>query len=198
MLEPADAIPPALALSRELTPAEAVLRLPDVEPASRALSFWIAALRATFDQAGILLARYGDGRLWEPDGHDLRILGWQRQAMRQGNTTFPNLMHDLERALATDLLVYFAHGSPSASEAPRVATRFFLARLPSGVAALPAQDDRSTPLWVSLADALQPSDAEAMTLRTDTTSILQLLRPFSSAAAAIEHFRQQPAEIVSP
>lgn len=196
LLEPIDAIPPALALSRGLTAAEAMLRLSEVEPASRALSFWIAALRETFDQAGFLLARYGDGKLWEPDGHDLRILERQRQAMRQGSTTFPNMMHDLERALATDLLVYFAHGSTPASGLPRVVTRFFLARLPSGVAAIAAQDDGIAPLWVPLAGALQPPDAGA--LLPDTTPILQLLRPFPSAAAAIEHFRRQPAETVSP
>lgn len=198
LLEPTDALPPALALSREFTAAEAMLRLPDVEPASRALSFWIAALRTTFDQAGLLLARYGDGRLWEPDGHDLRILGRQRQAMQQESTTFPNLMHDLERALATDLLVYFAYGSTPASEPPCVITRFFLARLPSGIAAVPAQDDGIAPLWVPPADALQPHADGALGMTTATTKILQLLRPFPSAAAAIAHFRLQPVETVSP
>jgi recombination protein RecT len=198
LLEPTDALPPALALSREFTAAEAMLRLPDVEPASRALSFWIAALRVTFDQAGILLARYGDGRLWEPDRHDLRILGQQRQAMRQGGTNFPNLMHDLERALATDLLVYFAHGMTPDLGTPRFSTRFFLARLPSGVAALPAQDAGSTPLWVTPADALQRHADGALDILAGTTKILQLLRPFPSAAAAMAHFREQPVETVSP
>ncbi len=198
MLEPTDAIPTALALSREFTAAEAMLRLPDVEPASRALSFWIAALRATFDQAGILLARYGDGRLWEPDGHDVRILWRQRQAMQRGGTNFPNLMHDLERALATDLLVYFAHGITPDIGTPRVSTRFFLARLPPGVAALLAQDEGVEPLWVTAADALQRHADGALDMMTVTTKILQLLMPFPSAAAAIAHFRLQPVETVSP
>jgi 8-oxo-dGTP pyrophosphatase MutT (NUDIX family) len=198
MLAPNDSIPPALALSRQFTAAEAAVRLPDVEPASRALGLWIAALRETFETAGILLARYGDGRLWEPHGHDLQVLAQQRQALQQERTNFPNLMHDLERALATDLLIYFAHGMTPAGRARRFSTRFFLAHMPSSVSTLPDQSDVVEPLWVTPEDALQRHANGILALTTVTTKILLLLTPFPSVTAAIEHCRLQPVETVLP
>jgi 8-oxo-dGTP pyrophosphatase MutT (NUDIX family) len=195
-LVPNDAIPPALALSRQFTATEAAIRIPDVAPASRVLGLWIAALRETFETAGILLARYGDGRLWEPNGHDLQVLAQQRKALQQERTNFPNLMHDLERALATDLLVYFAHGITPAGHPPHFSTRFFLAHMPSGISTLPDQSDVIESLWVTSEEALQRHANGTLALLTVTTKILQLLTPFPSAAAAIEHFRLQPVETV--
>ena len=195
-LIPDDIIPSALALSRTFTAAEAALRLPEVEPAPRALSFWIAALRVTFEQAGLLLARYGDGRLWEPAGLDLHRLVQHRRALRQGSTNFPNMMHDLERALATDLLVYFAYGITPEMPGLYVARRFFFACMPFGLSPLPDQHEVGEPLWVTAAEALQRHGHGALVMLPGTLHILQLLRPFPSAAAALEHLRQQPVEMV--
>lgn len=196
-LAPIDAIPSALSLSRVFTAAEAAFRLPDVESASRALSFWVAALRYTFEQVGILLARYGDGRLWEPEAHDLRRLMQHRKALQQGDTNFPNMMHDLERALATDLLVYFAHGIMPDTPSGHWSTRFFLAALPSGVSALPDQHAGGESLWVSPEEALQRSGKKTLAIPTVITHILQRLGPLPSAAQTLEHLRRQPVEMVS-
>jgi hypothetical protein len=191
-----DTIPSALALSRTFTAAEAAQRVPEVQPDTRALSFWIAALRTTFEQTGLLLARYGDGRLWEPQGPDVQRLVQHRQAILQGSTNFPNMMHDLERALATDLLIYFAHGITPDQQALPLSERFFLAYMPFGVSALPDQHAVGAPLWVSPAEALQQQDNEVLAMGPVTRQILHLLQPFASAAAAIEHLRRQPVALV--
>jgi hypothetical protein len=160
------------------------------------LSFWIAALRTTFEQAGLLLARYGDGRLWQPNGPDVQRLLQHRRAMLQGSTNFPNMMHDLERALATDLLIYFAHEITPERQALPSSRRFFFACVPSGVSALPDQHAVGASLWVAPEEALQRQDNGALALEPVTTKILHLLRPFPSAAAAVEHLRRQPVELV--
>lgn len=193
LLTPIDSIPPALALSRSLTATEAALRLPDVEPAARALSFWVAALRQTFEQAGILLARYGDGRLWELDRSTLGLLDRQRREIERGNTNFPNMMHDLERALATDLLVYFAHGVTPDVRSQRCVVRFFLADIPYGVSPLPQQPNQAEPLWLTPEEALQRHAHGVLDMPPVTTQVCQLLEPFHSATAAVDHFRWQPA-----
>lgn len=183
VLEPTDCLPAALALSPGVTAAEASLRMPDVEPASRALGFWIAALRQTFAEADLLLARYGDGRLWEPSANDLRTLVWQRRAWQKGDTNFPNMMHELERWLATDLLVYFAHGlTPEATS-----TRCFLTRVPSGVSALPEASSAVDQLWLSAEEALQRHAHGDLQITAITAKVLQLLEPFSTAEGAISH-----------
>ena len=191
---PTDTLPSALALSRTLTAAEAAFRLPEVHPDARALSFWIAALRATFEQTGLLLARYGDGRLWEPNGQDAQRLLQHRRAMLQGSTNFPNLMHDLERALATDLLVYVAHGITAAKPAGLLSKRFFVACVPSSLPILADAHTGDALLWVIPEEALQRQASGALALGPITTDILHRLRSFSSAAAAIDHLRRQPAQ----
>jgi hypothetical protein len=195
-LDPTDIIPPALALSRTFIAAEAAFRVPDVRPAARALSLWIAALRATFAQAGLLLARYGDGRLWEPDNTDLQRLVQQRRAIQQGKTNFPNMMHDLERALATDLLVYFASEITPANPSPPLTRRFFLAQMPSNLVPLPDQHTVGELLWITPGDALHQHASRTLVMQSGTTDILQLLQPFPSVAAAIEHMRLQPVQTV--
>jgi 8-oxo-dGTP pyrophosphatase MutT (NUDIX family) len=191
-----DTIPSALALSRTFTAAEAALRLPEVQPDARALSLWIAALRTTFEQTGLLLARYGDGRLWEPQGPDVQRLLQHRRAILQGSTNFPNMMHDLERALATDLLLYFAHAITPETQVLPLSRRFFLAYMPFGVSDLPDQHAVGASLWVSPAEALQRQGNGDVAMESVTRQILHLLRSFPSAAAAVEHFRRQPVELV--
>jgi hypothetical protein len=122
----------------------------------------------------------------------------QRQALQQGRTNFPNLMHDLERALATDLLVYFAHGITPAGRTQRLSTRFFLAPMPSSVLTLPEQSEGVKQLWVTPEAALQRHANGALALLPIAMHILQLLQPFPSAAAAMEHFRLQPVETILP
>ncbi len=196
VLEPTDCIPSALALSLALTAAEAALRMPDVEPSSRTLGFWIAALRQTFAEADFLLARYGDGRLWEPSANDLRILVWQRRAIQQGHTNFPNMMHKLERWLATDLLVYFAHWITPETCSPRFSMRCFLTQAPFGVSPLPESSEAVEQLWLTAEEALQRHTNGELETTAVTTHILQRLMPFHTAAAAIDHMRLQTVETV--
>jgi 8-oxo-dGTP pyrophosphatase MutT (NUDIX family) len=197
VLEPTDCLPAALALSPSVTDVEAGMRMPDVESSSPALSFWIAALRQTFAEADLLLARYGDGRLWEPSTNDLRTLVWQRRAWQQGHTNFPNMMHELERWLATDLLVYFAHGVTPETSASRFSTRCFLAPMPSGVSTLPEPNLAVDQLWLTAEEALQRHASHDLQLTAITVKILQLLRPFPHAEGAMSHFlRQQHAAML--
>ncbi len=196
VLEPTDGLPAALALSPGFTAAEAALRMPDFEPSSRALSFWIAALRQTFAEADLLLSRYGDGRLWEPDANDLRTLVWQRRAWQQGNTNFPNMMHELERWLATDLLVYFAHGVTPETESPRFSTRCFLTPIPFGISALPETSTTVEQLWLTSEEALQRQANGELKITAIAANLLQRLMPFSTAQAAIDHMRLQTVETI--
>jgi 8-oxo-dGTP pyrophosphatase MutT (NUDIX family) len=197
VLEPTDCLPAALALSPGVTDTEAGWRMPDVEPSSRALGFWIAALRQTFAEADLLLARYGDGRLWEPSANDLRTLVWQRRAWQQGHTNFPNMMHELERWLATDLLVYFAHGMTPDALSPRFSTRCFLTRVPSGVSALPETSLAVEQIWLTAEAALQRRASGDLQLTDMAANIIQLLESFPHAEGAMSHYlRLQHVEML--
>ncbi|PON13600.1 hypothetical protein C2W62_33495 [Candidatus Entotheonella serta] len=191
-LEPTDRLPVALALSPGVTAAEAAIRMPDVESSLPALSFWIAALRQTFAEADLLLSRYGDGTLWEPNANDLRTLVWQRRSWHKGDTNFPNMMHELERWLATDILVYFAHGYSPEASAPRFSTRCFLTRMPSGISTLPETSLAVDQLWLTAKEALQRHTNGDFQATDITVKILRLLEAFPTADGAISHYLRQP------
>ncbi len=194
-LESTDSLPAALALSPGVTAEEAALRMPDAESSSRALSFWIAALRQTFAEADFLLSRNGDGRLWVPNARDLRTLVWQRRAWQKGDTNFPNMMHELERWLATDLLVYFAHAVTPETASARFSTRCFLTRVPSGISPLPETSLAVEQLWVTAEEALHRRASGDLPLTDIAAKILKLLEPFATAESAMSHhLRQQHVE----
>ncbi|WP_089718874.1 hypothetical protein [Candidatus Entotheonella palauensis] len=192
-LEPIDCLPVSLALSPGVTAAEAALRMPDAESPSRALGCWIAALRHTFAEADFLLARSGDGTLWEPSENDLRTLVWQRRAWQKGDTNFPNMMHELERWLATDLLVYFAHGFTPEAPPPRFSTRCFLTRVPFRVSPLPETSLAIEQLWLTAEEARQQHVNGELQLTAITAKILQLLEPFPTAEGAMSHHQRLPS-----
>jgi 8-oxo-dGTP pyrophosphatase MutT (NUDIX family) len=198
MLEAADTIPAAQALSPAFPPAAAAMRLPDVASPAQALAFWIAAVRETFEEAGILLARHVDGRLWLPASADAIRLTAQRRSLHRGETTFVTMMHDLELYLATDLLVYFAHWITPESRPMRFSTRFFLAHVPAELTVLPAQVGVAEHVWLPPETALQRHASGTMEMLTVTTKILQTLSRFPSAAAAVEHLRDVPVDTVLP
>jgi 8-oxo-dGTP pyrophosphatase MutT (NUDIX family) len=195
MLEPADVIPAAQALSPLCPAVAAAERLPDVTPPAKALGLWIAALRETFEAVGILLARHPDGRLWSPSPDDVIRLAAQRRSLHRNETLFVTLMHDLELYLATDLLIYFAHWITPEIHPMRFSTRFFLAPVPEDLVAAPAAVDQ---VWVAPETALQHYASGDMEMMTVTMSILQTLSRFPSVAAAVEHLRDTPVETVLP
>jgi 8-oxo-dGTP pyrophosphatase MutT (NUDIX family) len=191
-----DAIPAALALSPTFPPEAATARLSAVMPP--ALAFWIAAVRETFEETGLLLARHVDGRLWLPAPADAIRLAAQRRALHRGETTFVTMMHDLELYLATDLLVYFAHWITPESRPMRFSTRFFLAPVAAELTVLPDQVEVVEHVWLAPETALQRHASGKMEMMTVTTTILHTLSRFSYAASAADHLRDIPVETVLP
>jgi 8-oxo-dGTP pyrophosphatase MutT (NUDIX family) len=198
MLEAEDSIPASLVLSQTIVPEAAAALMSDVHPASKALGFWIAALRETFEETGILLARLADGELWEPSPAEKLQIAGQRQALHNSTAPFATVMHDLERYLATDLLVYFAHWITPETRPIRFSTRFFLARVPPGLEAEPDLVEVVDHVWISPEEALQRHAAGDMDMMTVTTKILQMLSQFGSVADAIRKLRYEPVETVLP
>lgn len=198
MVEPDDSIPAALALSHTFPAQVAAARFKDGTPPEKALGFWIAALRETFEATGLLFARLGDGRLWEPTPAEHAYIETNRRAFQQGLVTFVSMMHDLERFLATDLLVYFAHWITPETHALRFSTRFFLARVPSSLQAQLNHLKDSEPTWMTPEAALQRHAAGEMDMSTVTTKILQRLSAFTSAETALRQLRRVPVEAVLP
>ena len=136
-----------------LTDAEAsrLLQLP-----SGGLSYWVAAIRECFEEAGVLLARHA--ATGEPIRFDEPAVAERFEAYRHrvhDGTLGLHELCDLESLrLATDAIRYVSHWITPKGEVRRFDTRFFLARAPQ--AQDPLHDDGETieSLWVSPTEAL--------------------------------------------
>jgi 8-oxo-dGTP pyrophosphatase MutT (NUDIX family) len=110
-----------------------------------------AAVRETFEETGILLAR--NGKRFAEDAE----LAGLRAAIEQG-ASFPEAMDGQGLEPAFDELVVFARWVTPAQLRRRFDTRFFLARLPSGQTIRPQAGEVTDWRWVSPRSALDTDD----------------------------------------
>lgn len=163
----------------------------------RAMAFRIAALRETFEEAHLLLARPKRGeRLLtaaEVDGLQSRL------EQRLGRTAdFAEIVGTGEIELATDLLVPFAHWITPVGPPKRFDTHFFLAPAPAEQVA--AHDGREAveTVWIGPNHAIAESEARRVTLVFATRMNLVKLGRNASTAEALATARADRIVTVCP
>jgi 8-oxo-dGTP pyrophosphatase MutT (NUDIX family) len=170
-------------LCEGLTDAEAsdLLRVP-----SGGLAYWVAAIRESFEEAGVLLARdeHGDFvRLNDPDSQ--QRFAEARHAVHDGALSLAEFCRQEGLRLAVDTMRYVSHWITPVGEKRRFDTRFFVAVAP------PAQDllhdDKETiaSLWVTPTDALGRAQRGELAMIPPTVANLQFLAPHHSTSAAV-------------
>src|SRR3712207_992151 len=112
-----------------------------------------AAVRETFEEAGVLLAGLSDGSV-VPDvsGDDWEE---QRQALLSRELSLAELMADRGLVLRSDLLRPFAHWITPPVEPRRYDTKFFAAALPVGQEARDVSGEADEASWLTPAAALE-------------------------------------------
>ncbi|MGC1406855.1 MAG: NUDIX hydrolase [Candidatus Dormiibacterota bacterium] len=165
----------------------------------------IAAVRETFEECGVLLARDGSGRPCPPQL--LAGLAGLRQLIHDGHPE--EFRAGLSRAglrPAWEDLIFSAHWVTPAGMPRIFDTRFFLAALPAGQEAQPdAGGELASMRWVGPAQALKEAEQGRCLLLPPTRSVLAQLtaQPTVAAALAAAHatrvrrVRPQLAEITT-
>src|SRR4051812_22509753 len=112
-----------------------------------------AAVRETFEEAGVLLAGAADGSDVVPDvsGEDWEE---QRQALLSRDLSLAELLAGRVLALRSDLLRPFAHWITPPVEPRRYDTKFFAAALPVGQEARHVSGEADEASWSTPAEAL--------------------------------------------
>jgi 8-oxo-dGTP pyrophosphatase MutT (NUDIX family) len=154
VVDAADHVPELDARCPGLSDAEASAQL---GLAAGGRSYWVAAVRESFEEAGVLLARDAEGAPVRFDGHaDVQArFDDHRRAIHAGRRTLLEVLAAERLVLAVDSVRYVAHWITPEGEPKRFDTRFFLARAPEGQAY--AHDDAELigSEWVRPADALE-------------------------------------------
>ncbi len=150
------------------------------------LAFWVAAIRESFEEAGILLAYDTDGDFVDLDNAaDLARWAAHRAEVDQGRRRLIELCASESLRLAVDGMHYFGHWITPVGAPRRYDTRFFVAAAPANQT--PLHDDREVIAneWVRPAEALRRFDEGSMTMMPPTVSCLKAMARFDSAAVAL-------------
>jgi 8-oxo-dGTP pyrophosphatase MutT (NUDIX family) len=155
-----------------------------------------AAVRETFEEAGVLLAGSDDGSV-VPDvsGDDWED---QRQALLTRELSLAELLAGRGLALRSDLLRPFAHWITPPAEPRRYDTKFFAAALPVGQEARHVSGEADEADWLTPTAALAELSAGARPMLPPTTHTLGQLEPFPDVAAALAGSPPEPLHPISP
>jgi 8-oxo-dGTP pyrophosphatase MutT (NUDIX family) len=156
-----------------------------------------AAVRETFEEAGVLLAGSADGGDVVPDvsGDDWEE---QRQALLSRDLSLAELLAGRGLALRSDLLRPFAHWITPPVEPRRYDTKFFAAALPVGQEARHVSGEADDAGWLTPAAALAELSAGSRPMMPPTIHTLGQLQPFADVAAALAGSPPEPLHPISP
>jgi 8-oxo-dGTP pyrophosphatase MutT (NUDIX family) len=149
------------------------------------LAFWVAAIRESFEEAGVLLAYPpegpGAGIIALDSPHVVDRYAEHRRAVDTGERRLVEICADERLTLAVDTMYYFSHWITPEGQHRRYDTRFFVARAPE--AQVPLHDDREViaNLWIRPVDALARHQAGEFEMIFPTIRTLKALERFASA-----------------
>jgi 8-oxo-dGTP pyrophosphatase MutT (NUDIX family) len=163
-----------------------------------ALSFRIGAIRETFEESGILLARPKGSNELVDAGRAREIELAHRGPLCESKTSFLNVLAETGMVLALDELVPYAHWITPEGMPKRFDTWFFLAAAPPEQ--LGAHDGRESTdsIWVSPSEALEGAESGRFKLPFPTTRNLIRLGKQASVKAALEDSRGRSIVTVMP
>jgi len=145
--------------------------------AKGALAHYAAALRELFEEAGILVARRGDGQAVTLDSHELAR--WRREVL-DGEVAWTELLEREGLRLDASRVAYVAHWVTPEGWPRRFDTRFFAVAAPEGQEALPDGTEVDEASWRSAQEVLALADAGEWTLLAPTRHTLESLTSMTS------------------
>ena len=181
-LDEQDCDPRLASCTRALSAAEARQRLQEPElPDDMALGLFFAAVRETFEEAGVLFASDRSGRLVSfSEGETAGRFAAYRLQLHEKTISLNEIASREKILFALDLMTPYAHWITPEIERKRFSTRFLLAIHPEGQ--LPFHDtiEMTKSLWISPAEALEQHRAGEILLMPPTLKTLEELNAFQS------------------
>jgi 8-oxo-dGTP pyrophosphatase MutT (NUDIX family) len=163
-----------------------------------ALSFRIAAIRETFEESGILLARPRGSKTLIDAKRAAEIEVVHRTALCEGKTTFLKVLIDSEIRLALDELVPYAHWITPEGVPKRFDTWFFLAAAPPEQVGAHDGKESTDSIWLSPREALVGGESGRFKLPFPTTRNLIRLGKQPSVRTALDDAGRRPIVTVMP
>ncbi|PPQ29647.1 NUDIX hydrolase [Rhodopila globiformis] len=167
-------------------------------PDTDGMAFRIAAIRETFEECGVLLAR-PRGSSGLVDAAALQRLDAQyRAALNAGSIGFDTVLEAEDLMPAPDLLVHFAHWITPVNQPKRYDTHFFLAEAPPEHLAVHDGTEAVESIWITPRQALADTEAGRFKLVFATAKNLEKLGRSGTVQEAMDAARAARVVTVQP
>lgn len=181
-----------------LTDANTLLQEPELSQAT-AFGLFIAAVRETFEEAGILLAYDASGNTFFPANQAaLDFHQSLRSELHKKQISMACLAKKLNIRFALDLLIPYAHWITPEIEKRRFNTRFFLMRLPEGQHAIHDRIELTDSKWMTPAAALAEHYAGRISLMPPTLKTIEELNAYTNTEELFEAARALNIQTIMP
>jgi 8-oxo-dGTP pyrophosphatase MutT (NUDIX family) len=163
-----------------------------------ALSFRIGAIRETFEESGILLARPKGSQDLIDASRAREIEAADRASLCEGKTSFVDVLAENDLRLALDALVPYAHWITPEGLPKRFDTWFFLAAAPPDQLGAHDGKESTDSIWLSPQEALAGGESGRFKLPFPTTRNLIKLGKQPSVQAALDEAARSSVVTVMP
>ena len=180
-LDPQDADEQVLKRILGLTHQQASARL---GVSTGGLAYYVAAVRESFEEAGVLLAKERSGKLLSAERAE--------SLMRYRTLPFNEFLEREDLFIPADALAYYGHWITAPGRARRFDTCFFVALAPEGQEGSHDANETVHHMWVPPAEALERSARGEIDLVFATQHSLRDLGRFSAPRAAFEYAASLP------
>ena len=153
------------------------------------LAFWVAAVRESLEEAGVLLADDADGQPVDGTHPALADLDRLRRRIEDGEDTLGRLYAEHGLRLPAGRIRYVSRWITPEESPRRYDTRFFAAAMPPGQTAVADDWEAVDASWWHPADALSGWQAGDIDLIEPTVVSLQFLAEFDSTENALSAIR---------
>ncbi len=177
-----------------LAPEEAGRRL-GLAPKSAptAIAYFVAAVRETFEETGLLLGRRPGTDAAPQAAASEAVVRRARAALLDGRQSFAGVLRDLEVRIDGAAFAYIARWVTPPSAAKRYDTRFFAAVAPRCAQADPDEREATHAAWIAPARALALRAEGRLPMIRPTADTLEDCTGFRTAAELLSHLRARPA-----
>ncbi len=187
-LDASDSAPEVTSRLRGFSAEHATRALGESElPAQLALGLFVAALRETYEEAGVLLA----------DVDPAADLSAARRRLNDG-LSFAQVLSELDAHLRVDQIVAFSRWITPVVEPRRFDTRFFLARVEASQLAEHDTHETTCHAWLTPREAIDATLRGEIMLPPPTLKSLLELAELPSSEAALEMARSRRPPLLCP
>jgi 8-oxo-dGTP pyrophosphatase MutT (NUDIX family) len=150
------------------------------------LAYWVAAIRESFEEAGILLACDAHGEMVTLDDvvRAERFHAY-RQRVEQGDHRLSEMLRHEGLTLPLQQMTYFSHWITPVGAPRRYDTRFFVAAAPAAQKPLHDNGETIDHVWIRPGEALSLYKQKKFDLRTPTLFTLRLFAEHDHVASLL-------------